>query len=102
MSPTVWRRHNKLATIVGRTELTILATIDVRPTSMVPQFETPSAHVCVQHDAHGAARRAGPSACVSRRPARVLNLADVYQNIIQDFQQSQATQMRDALRQLRS
>jgi len=51
-------RRDKRANVISRTyNLTVLATVDVRC-----QFITLSVHLCVQHDACQAARRAGPSA----------------------------------------
>ena len=41
---------DKLATVVGRTTLTILTTIDVRSTSLAMQFVTLSVHRCVQQN----------------------------------------------------
>ena len=49
---------DKQATVVGRTKLTMLATIGFRPRILAI---TLSVVLCVQHDEH-AARRAGPSA----------------------------------------
>ena len=37
-------------TAVARAKLTILATVDVRPTSLVLQFITPNVHFCVEHN----------------------------------------------------
>jgi len=57
---------DKLATVDGRTKLTALATVNVR--CLIDdhgQFITLIVHVCVQHDAREAARRAGPSATAS-------------------------------------
>jgi len=51
-----------------RTKLTILATVDVRPTSLAVQLyraERPA--VYLQHDVRNAARRAGPSAAAETR-----------------------------------
>jgi len=50
------------STVVGRAKLTVLATVDVRPTSLAMQFITLSVHLCVQHDAREAPRRSGSSA----------------------------------------
>ena len=48
--------------VIGRAKLTILATVDVRPTTVAIKFITLSVHLCVQRDAREATRRAGPSA----------------------------------------
>ena len=50
------------STVVGQAKLTVLATVDVRPTSLAMQFITLSVHLCVQHDAREAPRRSGSSA----------------------------------------
>jgi len=50
---------DKLVTVVGRTKLTILTRTNFRPMSL-PSLSNWASHVCVQHDAHEAARRAGP------------------------------------------
>ena len=60
-------QRDKLATVVGRIKLTILAAVDAWS-----QFITLSVHLSVQHDVLEAARRAGPSAtadtcCMSRQ-----------------------------------
>ena len=58
-------RRKKLS---RRTKLTILATVDVRPTSLAVQLyraERPA--VYLQHDVRNAARRAGPSAAAETR-----------------------------------
>lgn len=41
---------SKLATVVGQTELTICATVDVGPTSLTMHFVTLSVHLVDQHD----------------------------------------------------
>ena len=54
---------DKLATVVGRTKLTIhlqRSAFDRRP--LIDQFITMNDHLCVQHDARELARRAGRSA----------------------------------------
>jgi len=53
---------DKLATVVSRTKLTTLATVDAGPMSLAMHFITLSVRLCVQHVAREAARRAGPSA----------------------------------------
>ena len=57
----VWQKMdaqcNKLVTVVGRTKK-----CDSRRSMLARQFVTLSVHLCVQHDAREAARRAGPSA----------------------------------------
>ena len=49
---------DKLATVVSRTKLTTLATVDAGPMSLAMQFITLSVRLCVQHVAREAARRA--------------------------------------------
>jgi len=51
---------DQLATVVGK--LTVLATTDD-----LGQFITLSVHLCLQHDARVAARRAGPSATADKK-----------------------------------
>ena len=65
--PTRWRRKtagiDMKQNYVTVTLRILLATVDVRPTSLTMQFITVSLHVCIPHDAREAsARRAGPSA----------------------------------------
>ena len=46
LAPQSWTLSVMNSTVAGRTKLTILATVDVRPTTLAMQYMTHSVHLC--------------------------------------------------------